>query len=380
MNQAINNKLFRHSKIDMGQILAPKPTDKAYMQTDQLTISLICRADSYKFSHAFAFPDNVVGMSAYGTARVKSHVTLIPFGMQLLVKRFLTQRVTMAHIDAAEEFAEAHFGRKLFARADWEKVVTDYDGALPLIIRAVPEGTPIKGGMPMWTVTCLDEDLFWISVYFETIIQRGVWYPTTVASLDYDIKQEIKRFYEISGADMGLLPFALHDFGGRGVTCSEQAEIGGAAHLVSFMGSDTIEGVLTANFYYKEAMAGFSVFATEHSVECSFGLDAKGEHNYLEHVLNQAVPGSIISIVIDGKDVLRCAATLCAPEAEGGFREKIIASGAKIVFRPDSGDMLEIVPKILRMQEAAFGSVINSKGYRKINYVGIIQGATVLTT
>lgn len=355
-------------------LFAPGATDVAYVQEDQLKISLICRIDSYKFSHPFAYPDDVEGqkikgMTSYGTARVESRQVIIPAGMQMLLKRYLTQRITMEDIDAAEAFAEAHFGRKLFARAAWEKVVTQYGGALPLIIRAVPEGTPIRGGMPIYTVTVLDEDLFWMSAGFETMIQRGIWYPTTIATMDYMIKREIRGLYEVTGADMGLLPFALHDFGGRGVTSAEQAEIGGAAHLFNFMGSDTVEGVLAANFYYKEAMSAFSVYATEHSIECSFGGGREDAVRYLRKQLANAVEGGIVSIVIDGYDVYREAEILCTE-----LRDEIIASKAKVVFRPDSGDMQEVVPRILRLQEMAFGSTLTSKGFKKINTVGIIQG------
>lgn len=385
MSTSITRKLTRRLDREtkgMYALLAPTAKDKKYTAKDLLMISLICRADSYKFFHYAAYPNSdkrkVVGMSSYIEARVSKNVTLVPFGAQLVIQKYLTQRVTMAHIDAAEAFSKAHFGRDLFARAEWEKVVTEYDGFVPLIIRGIPEGTPVRGGQPMMTVTCLDEDLFWMSAYFETLMQRGIWYPTTIASLDGQILAEIKRFYEISGAPTegpeSLLGFALHDFGGRGVTCAEQAEIGGAAHLIHFMGSDTVEGILTANHYYNEPMSAFSVFATEHSIECSFKLDDAGEHEYLAHVLKNALPGTIVSIVIDGRDTIRCAKKLCATYENGGFRELIIESGAKVVFRPDSGDMMEIVPKILRMQEAAFGSDTNAKGYRKIRHVGIIQG------
>lgn len=355
-------------------LFAPGATDVAYVQEDQLKISLICRMDSYKFSHPFAYPDDVdgqkiMGMTSYGTARVASSQVIIPAGMQMLLKRYLTQRITMEDVEAAEAFAIGHFGRKLFARDAWEKVVTQYGGALPLIIRAVPEGTPIRGSLPIYTVTVLDEDLFWMSAGFETIIQRGIWYPTTIATMDYMIKREIRGMYEVTGADMGLLPFTLHDFGGRGVTSAEQAEIGGAAHLFNFMGSDTVEGVLAANFYYKEAMSAFSVYATEHSIECSFGGGREDAVRYLRKQLANAVEGGIVSIVIDGYDVYREAEILCTE-----LRDEIIASKAKVVFRPDSGDMQEVVPRILRLQEMAFGSTLTSKGFKKINTVGIIQG------
>jgi nicotinamide phosphoribosyltransferase len=356
---------------NIEQLLAPSESDKQYTQVEQLKISLICRMDSYKFSHPFAYRPGIKAMSSYGSARIKSDQITIPMGMQILVKRYLTESITMRDIDAAEAFSEGHFGRKLFARSAWEKVVTEYNGKLPLVIRMVPEGTKLPGGLPMYTVTCFDADLAWMSAGFETMIQRGIWYPTTIATNDYHIKRDIKRYYEITGADMGLLPFSYHDFGGRGVTCGEQAEIGGAAHTVSFMGSDTVEGILAANFYYKEPMAAYSVYATEHSIECSFGPTEDNAIEYIRTQLKQvkALGLPIVSIVLDGYDVYREAELCCTV-----LKQDIIDCGAKVVFRPDSGDMMEVVPRLLRMQEMAFGVTMTSKNYKKINTVGIIQG------
>jgi len=227
----------------------------------------------------------------------------------------------------------------------------------------------MRGRQPIYTVTVLDKDLFWMSAGFETMIQRGIWYPTTIATLDYAVKQVIESYYDKTGADKGLLPFALHDFGGRGVTSGESAEIGGAAHLVNFLGSDTVEGILAANFFYKEVMAGFSVYATEHSIECSFGGGEEDALRYLRKQLSNASPGDVISIVIDGYDMEREARLLCTV-----MKDEIIASKAKVVFRPDSGDMMENIPLLLNMQAEAFGTTLTEQGYKQINNVGVIQG------
>jgi nicotinamide phosphoribosyltransferase len=357
------------NNVDIEKMFSPKPNDIKYTQNDQLKISLICRIDSYKFSHPYAYPSGIQAMTSYGEARVSNQDCIVPFGMQLLLKRYLIQTITIADIDTAEEFSVAHFGRKLFARDAWLKVVEVYNGKLPLIIRAVPEGTVMRGGQPIYTVTVFDPELFWMSAGFETMIQRGIWYPTTIATRDRAIKLEIKKRYEKTDANMDLLPFALHDFGGRGVSSAETAEIGGAAHLVNFMGSDTVEGILTANHYYREAMSGFSVYATEHSIECSFGGGTDDAIRYLRQQIVNAPAGSIASIVIDGYDVYREAKLLCTE-----FRDLIVNSNAKIVFRPDSGDMMEVVPRILKMQEDAFGYTLTNTGYKQIKHVGIIQG------
>ena len=333
----------------------------------RLQINPILATDSYKLSHFAAYPKNVLGMYSYIAPRI-GNKTIIPVGLQMWIQKFLTIRITEAHIDEAEIFASLH--GEPFNRDAWEYIRTTHGGYLPVVIRAVPEGTPVPSGMPIVTIECTDPKVFWLSSYLETALQRAVWYPTTIASMDYSIKKDIEHFYRISGADMSMLPFALHDFGARGVTCAEQAEIGGFAHLVNFMGSDNIEGVRAANYYYSSNMAAFSVPATEHSVECSFGGSPTEELEYLRNTITElAKPGGIVSIVIDGYDVYRAAELLCTE-----LRDLVKSCGAKVVFRPDSGDMMEVVPRILRMQELAFGSVTNAKGYKKINTVGIIQG------
>lgn len=356
----------------VDKYLKPSALDIAYSYEDQLIISLILRADSYKLAHSHAYRKGIVGMSSYGSARVGADVTTVFAGMQMLLKKYFTKPITREHIDQAEAFSLKHFGRNLVTRYHWEKVVDVYNGFVPLIIRSVKEGTKVPGGNALYTVTVLDEDLAWMSAYYETIIQRGVWYPTTIATNDLAALEVFDEYYELTGADKAMIVFALHDFGGRGVTCAEQAEIGGFAHLISFQGSDTIEGILAANHFYKCDMAAFSVYATEHSVECSFGLDDAGETTYLKHQINRAkeLGVSILSLVIDGKDVIRCAKRLCSPE----FVELIKESGIKVVFRPDSGDMMEIVPQILALQEAAYGYDLTKTGHKKIRYVGIIQG------
>lgn len=330
----------------------------------QLKTNLILMTDSYKLSHFAAYPKEVRGMFSYIEARSKGDI-MVPFGLQLFIKKYLTTPITLADVDEAEAFAKAH--GEPFNRAGWEKVVNVHNGYLPLTIRAVPEGTRVPSGNAIVTVECTDPDLPWLASYIETALLRAVWYGTTIATNDYKNWRAIRRFALETSDTEDLVPFTLHDFGGRGVSSGESAEVAGAAHLVYFMGSDTIEGVRAANHYYNSPMSAFSVPATEHSIQCSYGQ--MNQREYLETVIDQyAKPGAIVSIVIDGYDTFREAQTLCS------FKEKIIASGGRIVFRPDSGDPLEIIPRLLQMQEMAFGATINTKGFKVINNVGIIQG------
>lgn len=341
-----------------------------------LGVNLILDADSYKLSHPSLYPEEIEAMQAYVEPRIKGQV-IIPAGAQMWVQKRLSTPITVDMIDEAEEFAADH--GEPFDRSVWEYIIEKYDGYIPVTIKAVREGLPVPSGNAIVTIVCHDRRVAFLVAYLETSLQRGIWYPTTVATMDFEIRKEIEKFFELSVDEVGPvtapanvkwpgLPFMLHDFGGRGVSSEESAQIGGAAHLYNFTGSDTMSGIRAANFYYLCKMAAYSVPATEHSIQCSFG--PKRQLDYLKKVLDKyAKPGAIVSIVLDGYDVYRESMLLCTV-----FKDQIIASGARIVFRPDSGDPLEVIPRLLDMQAATFGYTVNKKGYKVIKNVGVIQG------
>jgi hypothetical protein len=100
------------------------------------------------------------------------------------------------------------------------------------------------------------------------------------------------------------------------------------------------------------------------SLSTSFSQPWPTAEEYLQAVLDQyAKRGAIVSIVLDGYDVYRESELLCTK-----FRKQIISSGAKVVFRPDSGDPLQVIPRILAMQELAFGADRSQFGVSKTRY------------
>ncbi len=56
------------------------------------------------------------------------------------------------------------------------------------------------------------------------------------------------------------------------------------------------------------------------------------------------------------------------------MKQEVIDSGATIVIRPDSGDPVEVVGKVAEILASKFGVEINSKGYKVLKNVRIIQG------
>ena len=98
-----------------------------------------------------------------------------------------------------------------------------------------------------------------------------VWYPMTVATNSRSQKEIISKWLARTGSSStDGLNFKLHDFGFRGVSSVESAALGGAAHLVNFMGTDTMAGYVMARQHYDCPMAGNSVPASEHSTMTSW--------------------------------------------------------------------------------------------------------------
>jgi nicotinamide phosphoribosyltransferase len=195
-----------------------------------------------------------------------------------------------------------------------------------------------------------------------------VWYPITVATQSWHLRKTIRAYLEKSSDDLTQLPFKLHDFGARGVSSAESAAIGGSAHLVSFMGSDTVLGVVAANRFYNESMAAFSVPAAEHSTITSWGRERETDA-FRNMIAKFGKPGAIVSVVSDSYDLF-AALQVWGTE----LKQAVLESGGTLVIRPDSGDPLTIVLQTMQALEASFGSTVNGKGRRLLNHVRVIQG------
>lgn len=328
--------------------------------------------DSYKASHWTQYPPGADSMFSYIEARSsKTYPATVFFGLQAIIQKYLTTRITMEHVLEAQEFFQAH--GLPFNLKGWMKIVNVYGGYLPVRISAVEEGMVVPAGNVLVSVemTVFDREIFWVVSYIETLLLR-VWYPTTVATKSYMAKQVIAKMLERTADDLSGLPFKLHDFGARGATCGEAAEMGGMAHLVNFMGSDTVEGVFGAIKYYPDPdirMPGFSIPAGEHSTYTSWGRENEAEayRNMLEVYGGD---GKMFAAVSDSYDIYNALENIWG----GELREAVINSGATVVVRPDSGDPTEVIPRCLDILDEKFGSTVNSKGYKVLNHVRIIWG------
>lgn len=330
--------------------------------------NLILNTDSYKASHFLQYPPNTTRVFSYIESRGGKYDQTVMFGLQIFLKEYLTKPITQEMIEEAAEFFAAH--GEPFNREGWEYILEKYNGFLPLVIKAVPEGTVVDTKNVLVTIENTDDKCFWLTSYVEPMILRAVWYGTTVATNSWSIKQVIKAALEETG-DVNGLSFKLHDFGARGVSSFESAGIGGAAHLVNFMGTDTITGIRFAQKYYKASgMPAFSIPAGEHSSYTSWGRENEAEA-YRNMITQFGGKGKLFAAVSDSYDIFNAVKNIWGKE----LKQELLDSGATVVIRPDSGDPAMVVRDVVRILDEQFGSTVNEKGYKVLNpAVRVIQG------
>jgi nicotinamide phosphoribosyltransferase len=329
-------------------------------------VNLILSTDSYKQTHWKMYPPGTEYVYSYYEARkgAKWDHTVF-FGLQSILERLAGVAVTQADLDEAAAIAEVHFGDPAtFNRAGWQHIINVHGGRLPLEIRAVPEGKRIPNSNVLMTVVNTDPECFWLTNYVESYLTH-VWYPSTVATLSHEVKRNLVNYLRVQGSDPNMVNFMLHDFGYRGATTDAAAAIGGAAHLVNFMGTDTLPAMALAMKSYSADLnsLAFSVPATEHSVMTALGRE--GELDVLDQIISQ-YPSGILSVVADSYNIYDFV------KAVVDRKDQILDRGGRFVVRPDSITAKHETPEALTLWivEAlwdGFGGTYTPANFRVLN-------------
>lgn len=346
------------------------------LKTMHPLFTIATASDSYKVTHAQQYPADTHTVYSHCVARSTPEGwddEIVFYGLQYVLHYLEGAIVTKAVIDEAEEEWNAHFGRPgYFNRKGWEYILKKHGGRLPVSIRAVPEGTVIGKRNVLFDIENTDKsnpNTAWLTNWLETLLCQ-TWYPTTVATQSRLMKKRLYAALRKTGTPESL-PFKLHDFGFRGVSCFEQAAIGGSAHLVNFQGTDSFAGVRLARSYYDADMPGFSIPASEHSTVTING--SEGECEFFEKMLDIYPDDQIVACVSDSYDIMRAIREYWG----GALKDKILARKAPLVIRPDSSkDPVHVaVLNYLQAAGEVFGCSLNDKGYRVLpDQVRLIQG------
>lgn len=333
-------------------------------------INPIMLTDGYKLSHPSMYPEDTTKLYSYFEARSGGkYPEVVFFGLSYFIQKYLLEnRVTEDHVKEAKHFSKCYFGTDtIFDEKTWLDVVHLNDGIIPVKIWSVPEGTVLLSSNVLFAMQ-VEEPFVKLGNHLETLLSN-VWAPCTVATNSYHSLLTFKKYAEMTSSPEFNPMFQEHDFGARGVSSPESAALCGAAHLLSFKGSDTIAAIKLLHDYYQanyEDIA-YSVPASEHSVMTSLGRD--GEPTIFKNLL-QKFPKGILSVVIDSYDWKRFVNSYATM-----FATEILERDGKTVFRPDSGDYITVTLEVLEDLAKIFGYTINKKGYKVINpKVGVLWG------
>jgi nicotinamide phosphoribosyltransferase len=327
--------------------------------------SIMIDTDAYKVSMFSQYPPNTTYVSSYMEARKNPYKQLTWYGLQHIIRE-LAQPITVEQVEFANKYWTNQ--NEPFNYDEWMIIATELNGKLPIQIQSAPEGAVMDHVNVLMQVINTDPRFFWLTTWVETALMRA-WYPTTVASLSADIKADI---YEKLTATAELpdeeILFKLHDFGSRGASSKETAGIGGSAHLLNFMGTDTGVAAFHAMEYYNADFGiSASIPAAEHSTITSWGRE--NEVKAFENMIDKFGHG-MFAVVSDSYDIWNAVTDLWGKE----LKERIVNMDGMLVVRPDSGDPTTVPVDVIVLLDEAFGHTVNNKGFKVLNNVRCLQG------
>jgi len=315
--------------------------------------------DGYKIDHRRQYPSNSVlvfsNLTARGT-RVEGLDKVVFFGLQYFIKKYLIDDWNTNFFQKPIDEIAASYTRRLNNYVGPNQIgdqhVRDLHalGHLPLEIWALPEGSNVNLRVPMLAVWNTDDNFYWLTNAIETILSTTIWMPCTSATTALMYRKKFNEWAAKTNPEMlDFVPWMGHDFSFRGHASYESARTSGAAHLLSFTGTDTVPAIDFLEDYYNansdKELVGGSVAASEHSVACMGSTyDENGkpdDYAYFERMIKEVYPSGIVSLVSDTFDFWNVV------DPENGIlvqlKGDIMARDGKVVIRPDSGDPVKIV-------------------------------------
>lgn len=349
--------------------------------------------DAYKTGHVLQYPNNTQYILSNFTPRASRNPNIkevVFFGLQYYIKKYLIQEWADTFFELPKNIAVNRYQKYVDMGLGDSAPPTDHIealwelGHLPIQIRALPEGTLVPLRVPMYTVRNTHPDFAWITNFLETQMSTVIWSMCTSATIANQFRLVFDKYASLTG-DLSFCPWQGHDFSMRGMSSIESAITSGAAHLTSFLGTDTFPAFPFLEEFYKGEgqFLGGSVPATEHAVVCANGIGKEKET--LTRLLTKVYPEGIFSYVADTWDFWELV-TKTLPS----IKDIIMGRNGKLVIRPDSGDPVKILigdsqasteeerKGLIECLWDIFGGTINDKGYKQLDsHIGAIYGDSI---
>lgn len=360
---------------------------------DMLPVLLV---DAYKLGHPFQYPKDTTMVYSNNTprkSRVRGVQRMNAFGMQYYRDEYLIRQFNENFFGLPKDLVLKEYRRRV---ENYIGPLPHYDhiaglhelGYLPLLVKAVPEGMRVPMRTPILTVRNTHDDFAWLTNMGETTQSNVLWLPCTSCTTAYGYRLCFEEWAEDTGGSREFIKWQGHDFSYRGMAGLEAAALSGAAHLMSFTGTDTLPAIDLLEMYYdadvdRGELVGGSVPATEHSVMCVGGKD--DEEATIRRLITEVYPSGVVSVVSDTWDYWHVL-TQVLPK----LKTEIMARNGKYVTRPDSGDPVKMIcgdpdspiehvrKGSVQVKWDIFGGTFTDKGYKTLDsHVGLIYGDSI---
>ena len=146
----------------------------------------LTQIDFYKADHRSQYPEGTTTVFSNWTPR-KSRIDdideVVFFGLQYFVKEYLINRWNRDFFDRPKDEVVQRYARRMrnagiTIEVDHIEALHDL-GYLPLEIMALPEGSAVPLGMPMFIMWNTNPEFFWITNYFRPALCRSCRTPGT---------------------------------------------------------------------------------------------------------------------------------------------------------------------------------------------------------
>lgn len=403
-------------------------------------------ADGYKISHN--------AMLAHNT--VREYWTWIPRSLKYMPKGITKimsagQQLTVRYIHS--NFKELFFDQPVevalkFGRDMSKYLMMDYNadhfvglhklGYLPIHIVALQEGLFTNPNIPHMAGINTEDGYAWLGLFLETLFSKLSWQLPVVATIGHKFKTNtVEWVMKTDSENLWLADYMNHDFHSRGGNPFTSIAAG-LGHALSNKGSDTLNVIEAARYYYdvpEDEVCINSVNASEHSVTCtgiffyeailrkmriqndyetklvegkldnfiteyySFDVPSEGDvlnpdYKAIAEWLNlrdwlKKFPKGILSIVSDTFNLWKLI-TYILPR----LKKEIMAREGKLVIRPDSGTPEDIIcglpasnlelalqPEdkgVVELLYEIFGGDKSKEGYIRLDsHIGAIYGDSI---
>lgn len=349
--------------------------------------------DGYKLDHRRQYPEGTTLVYSNWTprkSRIEGVDKVLFFGLQYFIKKYIINDFEAYFFSRHKDEVVKQYARRINNYLGENQVGTAHIEALhdlgyiPMVFKALPEGTAVPMKVPMFTMYNTKPEFFWLTNYFETLLSAVIWMPCNSATIAHQYRKLLDKYAAETSSQPEFVNWQGHDFSMRGMAGIEASLVSSMAHLLSFTGTDTVPAINYIEEYYNgnsdNELIGGSVAATEHSVMCMGTTE--GEYETFKRLITEVYPKGIVSIVSDTWDLWKVL-TDYLPR----LKDTIINREGKVVIRPDSGDPVDILcgnpngktneekKGVVELLWDTFGGSTNSKGCKElIPQIGAIYG------